>query len=225
MDLCRLYQASAALPYIAEALERVRGETGAALRTAYAEKLVKLHDGEHLGRFEALLEAAVDLNKIPDEYVICASYDAELGELQKLKDAAEEEIHEAFREAADDLRLQPEKVLKLEHNNMHGWYLRLTKKDETTVRKKLTASYQVLEAKKDGTKFTNKKLRAPAASAWTWTNPTSLSSDTSSNASWTSPRASRTCSCRRAPSARRSMSSRASPRRRCPRPCPSRAPR
>ena len=156
MDLCRLYQAAAALPYIAEALERVRGETGAALRTAYAEKLVKLHDGEHLGRFEALLEAAVDLNKIPDEYVICASYDAELGELQKLKDAAEEEIHEAFREAADDLRLQPEKVLKLEHNNMHGWYLRLTKKDETTVRKKLTASYQVLEAKKDGTKFTNK---------------------------------------------------------------------
>ena len=30
-------------------------------------------------------QAAVDLNKIPDEYVICASYDAELGELQKLK--------------------------------------------------------------------------------------------------------------------------------------------
>ena len=50
-------------------------------------------------------------------------------------------------------------MLKLEHNNMHGWYLRLTKKDETTVRKKLNASYQVLEAKKDGTKFTNKKLR------------------------------------------------------------------
>ena len=41
--------------------------------------MAKLHDAEHLGRFEALLEAAVDLNKIPDEYVICASYDAELG--------------------------------------------------------------------------------------------------------------------------------------------------
>ena len=123
-------------------------------------KLAKLHDDDHLGRFEALLEAAVDLNKIPDEYVICASYDAELGELQKLKDAAEEEIHAAFQEAAGDLKMAPEKVLKLEHNNMHGWYLRLTKKDETTVRKKLNASYQVLEAKKDGTKFTNKKLRA-----------------------------------------------------------------
>ena len=31
---------------------------------------------------QALLEAAVDLSKI-HEYVICASYDAELGELQK----------------------------------------------------------------------------------------------------------------------------------------------
>ena len=159
MDLCRLYQASAALPYVAEALDRVQGDLGAGLRERFSEKLAKLHDADHLGRFEALLEAAVDLNKIPDEYVICASYDAELGELQKLKDAAEEEIHAAFREAADDLRLQAEKVLKLEHNNMHGWYLRLTKKDETTVRKKLNASYQVLEAKKDGTKFTNKKLR------------------------------------------------------------------
>ena len=56
--------------------------------------------------------------------------------------------------------MAPEKELKLEHNNMHGWFLRLTKKDETRARKKLSASYQVLEAKKDGTKFTNKKLRA-----------------------------------------------------------------
>ena len=44
----------------------------------------------------------MDLNKIPDEYVICASYDAELEELQKLKDAAEEEIHAAFEAASDD---------------------------------------------------------------------------------------------------------------------------
>jgi DNA mismatch repair protein MSH2 len=163
MDLCRLYQASAALPYVAEALDRVTGDFGAALKARYSDKLVRLHDAEHLGRFEALLEAAVDLNKIPDEYVICASYDPELGQLQAQKDAAEGEIHACFREAADDLHMAADKVLKLEHNNMHGWYLRLTKKDETAVRKKLSASYQVLEAKKDGTKFTNKKLRALSA--------------------------------------------------------------
>ena len=160
MDLCRLYQASAALPYIAEALERLAGAHGDAIRAKYAAALTKLHDDEHLGRFEALLESAVDLNKIPDEYVICAQYDDELGALQGRKDEAEAEIHAAFQEAAGDLKMAPEKELKLEHNNMHGWFLRLTKKDETRARKKLSASYQVLEAKKDGTKFTNKKLRA-----------------------------------------------------------------
>ncbi len=36
------------------------------------------HDGEHLAKFEELLEAAVDLERIPDEYLICASYDADL---------------------------------------------------------------------------------------------------------------------------------------------------
>jgi DNA mismatch repair protein MSH2 len=80
----------------------------------------RLHDAEHLGRFESLLEAAVDLNRIPDEYIICASYDQELAGLQKMKDAAEDEIHAAFKEAADDLHLAADKVLKLEHNNMHG---------------------------------------------------------------------------------------------------------
>jgi len=66
----------------------VTGVHGAALREMYTDKLARLHDAEHLGRFESLLEAAVDLNKIPDEYIICASYDQELGELQKMKAGA-----------------------------------------------------------------------------------------------------------------------------------------
>jgi DNA mismatch repair protein MSH2 len=160
MDLCRLYQASAALPHMAEALERCEGRFAEYINKAYVEKLKKLSDPSHLGRFEALLEAAVDLSKIPDEYVICASYDAELGEIQQQKDALEEDIRNAFAAASDDLGMERDKQLKLEHNNMHGWFMRLTKKDETSVRKKLSVSYQILEAKKDGTKFTNKRLRA-----------------------------------------------------------------
>lgn len=37
--------------------------------------LAKAHDGEHLSKFEDLLEAAIDLDRIPDEYLISASYD------------------------------------------------------------------------------------------------------------------------------------------------------
>ena len=44
----------------------------------YANKLAEYHDDEHLVKFEELLEAAVDLDKIPDEYLICASYDSGL---------------------------------------------------------------------------------------------------------------------------------------------------
>ena len=44
----------------------------------YADKLEAAHDEEHLAKFEELLEAAVDLDRIPDEYLICASYDADL---------------------------------------------------------------------------------------------------------------------------------------------------
>ena len=40
--------------------------------------LAEYHDDDHLVKFEELLEAAVDLDKIPDEYLICASYDAGL---------------------------------------------------------------------------------------------------------------------------------------------------
>ena len=160
LDLCRLYQASTAIPHIAEVCVRMKDRCGLMMSSRYSNVLLKLHDEEHLGRFEALLEAAVDLDRIPDEYVVSPSYDEELGKLKKLKDAASQEIHKVFESSAEDLCTPVDKVLKLEHNNMHGWYLRLTKKDEVTVRKKLLANYQVLEAKKDGTKFTNKQLRA-----------------------------------------------------------------
>jgi hypothetical protein len=36
------------------------------------------HDGEHLTKFEELLEAAVDLDFIPEDYLICASYNPRL---------------------------------------------------------------------------------------------------------------------------------------------------
>lgn len=44
----------------------------------YADVLAEYHDEDHLVKFEELLEAAVDLDRIPDEYLICASYDAGL---------------------------------------------------------------------------------------------------------------------------------------------------
>ena len=44
----------------------------------YVDGLAEAHDAEHLTKFEELLEAAIDLDRVPDEYLICASYDAGL---------------------------------------------------------------------------------------------------------------------------------------------------
>ena len=41
----------------------------------YADVLKQSHDEDHLSKFEDLLEAAIDLDRIPDEYLISANYD------------------------------------------------------------------------------------------------------------------------------------------------------
>jgi len=48
------------------------------LHCRFGEALEDAHGGEKLTRFEELLEAAVDLDRIPDEYLICANYSADL---------------------------------------------------------------------------------------------------------------------------------------------------
>ncbi len=72
-DLCQLYRASAKLPMVEEALRAHAGPHAELLAQRFAEPLARAHDGEHLTKFEELLEAAVDLERIPEEYLICAS--------------------------------------------------------------------------------------------------------------------------------------------------------
>ena len=44
----------------------------------YADVLESMHDEEHLSKYEDLLEAAIDLDRIPDEYLIAPTYDSGL---------------------------------------------------------------------------------------------------------------------------------------------------
>ena len=158
-DLCRLYQASCALAVLAEQLGRHEGEHAAALMSQFGTPLSDAHGPDHLAKFEGLVETAVDLDKIPDEYVIIASYDPQLGELDEQKRALDEEIQSAFADAARQLGLERDKVLKLDHSSQLGWFLRLTKKEEASVRDVLSAKFIQLEARKDGVKFTSKALK------------------------------------------------------------------
>lgn len=46
----------------------------------------------HVQKFESLLEAAVDLDKVPDEYVICPKYSPELESVAGRKEEVEAEV-------------------------------------------------------------------------------------------------------------------------------------
>ena len=45
---------------------------------SFAAPLASAHDEEHLAKFEMLLEASIDLDRVPEEYVISAAYDSRL---------------------------------------------------------------------------------------------------------------------------------------------------
>lgn len=163
-DLCQLYRVSSRLPLIEEVLSSHEGKFKVALH-AYATSLAKAHDSDHLTKFEDLIETAIDLDRIPDEYLISPAYDTELGTIQSKKKLVEQDIMEAAEAAADDLGLVLDKSIKLEWHkvsNQKTRCLRITAKEEKVVRKKLQAKYIELETRKDGIKFTSRKLRTAA---------------------------------------------------------------
>jgi len=166
-DLCQLYRASSKLPAIAGTLTNHEGIHSQLLASRYSAVLEEMHNDEHLAKFEDLLEAAVDLEKIPDEYLIAPTYDSGLEELRLEKDKVEKRICEVAEEIASDLGLQMDKSIRMEWykvSNTRTRCMRITQTEEKKVRKKLqNVKYSMLETRKDGTKFTSKPLKEAAA--------------------------------------------------------------
>lgn len=82
------------------------------------------------------MEAAVDLDRIPDEYMINPGYSQELQGLVSNKTEVEERIDAIAQEAAADLKLVLDKSIKLEWhraNNVKSRCLRITQKEEKQV--------------------------------------------------------------------------------------------
>lgn len=119
-----------------------------------------LTDDDHLNKFIALVETAVDLDQLENgEYMISSSYDAALSALKKEQESLERQIHSLHKQTASDLDLPLDKALKLDKGTQFGHVFRITKKEEPKIRKKLTTQFIVLETRKDGVKFTSTKLK------------------------------------------------------------------
>ncbi|CAI5466357.1 unnamed protein product [Closterium sp. Yama58-4] len=160
-DVVKLYQASIRLPFIREVLETHGGSFRPMLHERFGASLLEWCRAEHLAKYEGLVEAAVDLDALQSngEYLIAPGYDPSLGEIKEEREGVEAEVQKALQQAANDLGLVVDKTIKLDKTAQAGYCYRITKKEETNVRKKLNSSYVTLETRKDGVKFTNVKLR------------------------------------------------------------------
>lgn len=158
--IVKLYQSIIRLPYIKGALERYDGQFSSLIKEKYLEFLEVWTDDNHLNKFIALVETAVDLDQLDNgEYMISPSYEAALGALKAEQESLEHQIHNLHKQTASDLDLPLDKGLKLDKGTQYGHVFRITKKEEPKIRKKLTTQFIVLETRKDGVKFTNTKLK------------------------------------------------------------------
>ncbi|KAL5751371.1 hypothetical protein ACOSP7_025974 [Xanthoceras sorbifolium] len=156
----KFYQSSIRLPYIRSALQRYDGQFSSLIKERYLDLMELLTDDDHLNRFIALVEAAVDLDQLENgEYMISPSYDPALAALKDEQESLECQIHSLHKQTAYDLDLPIDKALKLDKGTQFGHVFRITKKEEPKIRKKLTTQFIVLETRKDGVKFTNTKLK------------------------------------------------------------------
>ncbi|XP_057952327.1 DNA mismatch repair protein MSH2 isoform X2 [Malania oleifera] len=158
--IVKLYQSSIRLPYIKSALERYDGQFSSLIAERYLDPLRLWTDDDHLNKFIALVETAVDLDQLENgECMISSGYDPKLSALKSEQDSLERKIHSLHKQTADDLDLPIDKALKLDKGTQFGHVFRITKKEEPKIRKKLTTQFIVLETRKDGVKFTNTKLK------------------------------------------------------------------
>ena len=173
-DLCALYRVSSRLATLEAALRDCEAEGAAVLVAWFADPLARARAPDALAKFESLIEAAIDLDRVPDEYLVRAEYDDGLATARAAKDEAEAGVDAAAAAAAKDLGLTLDKGAKLEWFKPGGGAssaagtrvrcLRVTATEERRVRSRLSVgvTYTLLETRKDGTKFTCGPLRRAA---------------------------------------------------------------
>lgn len=113
--------------------------------------------GKDFEKFLQLVETTLDLDQVRSgQFLIKPEFDEALGDLRQELDTVDARIQKTLTNCGSELGLEPGKVLKLEHSSIHGYYFRLTMKEEKSVRN--DRSYTIIEANKSGVKFRNNKL-------------------------------------------------------------------
>ncbi|KAL6861802.1 hypothetical protein ACP4OV_017502 [Aristida adscensionis] len=155
----KLYQSCNQILCVKDVLQQYNGQFSALIRSKFVDPLEELLVENRYGRFASLVETAIDIDQLENgEYRISPQYSSDLAVLRDELSVVEDHINSLHKQAASDLDLSVDKQLKLEKGPL-GHVLRMSKKEEQKVRKKLTNNYIIIETRKDGVKFTSSKLK------------------------------------------------------------------
>ncbi|KAI8421762.1 hypothetical protein MSG28_009726 [Choristoneura fumiferana] len=151
-DCYRIYQAINRLPPLLQCLAEANNAT---VHSSIAEPISELNDD--LIKFQQMIESTVDMEAVDKgEFLVNPAFDEQLqtlrGELDQLQASAEKELSKAAR----DLGLDAGKTIKLESNPQNGYCLRVTMKEEQSLRG--NKKYTIIDAVKGGVRFKTNTL-------------------------------------------------------------------
>uniref|UniRef100_A0A5K4F8C7 DNA_MISMATCH_REPAIR_2 domain-containing protein n=1 Tax=Schistosoma mansoni TaxID=6183 RepID=A0A5K4F8C7_SCHMA len=155
-DVYRIYQAVLRLPYAVSLLNQYTGSKQSTVYECLITPLQKAMDSFIL--FKDLVESNIDLDYVNqrNEFIVRADKDPLLQEIRNKLDNLEERIRDEFRRCAKILNLEQNKSIKLESNELHGYFMRVTLKDEKCLRGLKT--FEILDTQKGGVRFRNKQM-------------------------------------------------------------------
>ncbi|XP_050300026.1 DNA mismatch repair protein Msh2 [Anthonomus grandis grandis] len=151
-DCYRLYQAINYLPGLLYTLRKLENRS---IKDVFINPLGEfITDME---KYQSMIETMLDLNLVDrHEFLIKSNVNPEINELAKSKNAIEEKMQKLLKKAANDLGLEEGKSIKLENNPQHGYFFRITKKEEQALRQ--AKSYKIIDAVAGGVRFNTEKL-------------------------------------------------------------------
>ncbi|CAH1978326.1 unnamed protein product [Acanthoscelides obtectus] len=151
-DCYRVYQTVRNLPKLIKTLTDMEHEC---IKSSIADPLKDI--AMDMQNYLAMIEQTLDLDLVDrGEFLVKPSYDEDLSELHEEKEKLLLKMQKIQRKVADDLELEVGKTIKLDYTEQHGYFLRVTLKEEPALRKR--KNYTIIATIKGGVRFTNDQL-------------------------------------------------------------------